>query len=195
LAHNCHVVLAVQHGGNSLAQQLMIVDGQYPDGSGVLGGAHRVIPAIRRSNGMLAGDGAKDCPPGACLARSYCGAPVGNGRGNPEVYFRCRPRLAPDVQLASQLFGALAHANQAEVPGFAPFFEHRGINTLPIVADSDLQDRVAVDDLGFDIGRFLCIPETRAEPEQASFLGRVADTPTGTVARRRVHRYTGLSLV
>jgi FixJ family two-component response regulator len=37
------------------------------------------------------------------------------------------------------------------VPGFAPFFEHPGIDTLPVVADSDLKSRVAVGDLGFDI--------------------------------------------
>jgi hypothetical protein len=83
---------------------------------------------------MLAGDRAKDCPPGACLARSCRDAPVGNGRGNPKVDFRSRSRLAPEVKVAAQLFCALAHSNQAEVPGFTPVFEHRGVDTLPIVA-------------------------------------------------------------
>src|SRR5215469_3477856 len=44
LSDQGHILLAVQHRGDSFPQKLVIVDGKYPDHPGVLCAAHNVVP-------------------------------------------------------------------------------------------------------------------------------------------------------
>ena len=57
--------------------------------------------------------------------------------------------LAPDLEIASNKFGAFAHASQAPMPGGVTLVKNGGIDALAVVADSEPQVLLTIPHLHF----------------------------------------------
>src|SRR5262249_8388103 len=85
---------------------------------------------------------------------------------------RTRSRLAPHIDMRTELLRPLVHADEAEVPGALAGIEDGVADALPIVTDPDTQRRLAVGHFGFDVVRARmpeCVAQ-RLATDQESFL-------------------------
>ena len=73
---------------------------------------------------------------------------VDDGSGHSQFHFGAGRELAPNIEMAADLFGALAHAGQTPVANAFAVNENVGIDTHTVIADSNAEKL-------FTVGNFL----------------------------------------
>src|ERR1700675_5012308 len=72
-------------------------------------------------------------------------------RRNPQIYFRTRHGLAPNLKMSSELLRPFPHSDKAKVPGCPPSLQNGRADPSSIVTDSNVQGRFVIGHLSLDV--------------------------------------------